>query len=497
MVMRLATLPARLTAWLEAFGPVRLAFLGSLLLSFVAVVSRPVLNRDGMLYIDTARIMLDQGMAALRNGFDWQFLPVLIAGIGAATGLPLEIAGHALNALLLAGACALLVSCTRRRLPEAAWAACLVVLAMPAYNGYRNEILREFGFWFFCMLAFWLAMRWTESYRWREAIACQLALGCAVLFRLEAAAFYPALMLWQAFSAPAGQRPRRVMMIGGLALAGVVLAAVLFGGGLVAPPGRLTYYLEAADPLRKMEIFGEAARRMTETVLNKYSMEEAAYVLFFGLLTIIPVKFVKMSGVFILPMLYAFAVQPLRAALARWQPLPWAFFVYALVLVAFVTHQFFLVGRYVSLLNLLVVPPVAVGLRLLMLRFPRWRALMLGLALLTMAANVISLSPQRTQVVSAGKWLAANAADASRVYVGDPRVAYYAGWGFSQALGALKDRTVLARELAENRYDMVVLEASRKHAGVEEWMAANRLQPLKRFANRSGDAVVVAVPAVP
>lgn len=487
---------ASIAAWARAVGPVRTAFIGSLLLSAVALGSGALINRDGMIYIETARAILDQGLWVQHHGIDWQFLSILMAGLALLTGLGLETAGHALNAFLLAGTCGLLVAITRRRLPEAAWAACLVVLAMPAYNGYRNELLREYGFWFFCMLAFWLAMRWEDSSRWREAIACQLALGCAALFRLEAVAFYPALILWQAFAAPAGQRLRRVFMIGCLPLAGAILAAVLFGSGLVALPQRVGYYLEAANPLRTLQIINEVAGRMSEFVFKyKYSREEAGYVLFFGLLSIIPVKFLKMAGVFVVPLACSFAIQPARAALARWQPLPWVFLAHVLVLAAFVTHQFFLVGRYVSLLNLLAVPVVASGLALLMRRFPRWRMLMVALALVTMAANVISLSPRKTHIVEAGRWLGANAHDATRVGVDNARIAYYAGWRTSQAVSL--DRPALAAALTEKRIDMVAIEAPRKETDVEKWLAEHHLQPVQRFANKAGDAVIVAVPAQP
>jgi hypothetical protein len=481
---------------MRSIGPLRTAFVGSLLLSLLALQGS-LINRDGILYVETARALLEQGLGHSGPRIDWQFLPILMAGLSALTGLAPETAGHLLNALLLAGACGLLVAITRRRLPEAAWAACLVALAMPAYNGYRNELLREYGFWFFCLLAFWLAMRWGETApRWREAIACQLALGLAALFRLEAVAFYPALMLWQAFAAPAGQRLRRVLMMGCVPLIGVSLAAVLFGSGALTVPARVAYYLDAANPLRTLKIINEAAGRMSEHVFPfKYSREEAGYILFFGLLSVIPVKFLKMAGVFVVPLAYALVVQPARTALSRWQPLPWAFLAYALVLTAFVTHQFFLVGRYVSLLNLLAVPLAAAGLALLMRRFPRWKALMVALALATMAANVVSLSPRKTHVVEAGRWLGAHAADSSRVGVDNARIAYYAGWRAAQAVTL--ERPALARALAEKSIGMVAIEAPRKDAEAEKWLAEQRLQPVQRFANKAGDAVIVAVPAQP
>ena len=483
----------RLMAAMRTIGPVRAAFMASLLLSWIAL-GGALINRDGIFYVDAARAMLEQGFALQRNGVDWQFLSMLMAGLSALTGLAPETSGHLLNAFFLAGACSLLVVITRHRLPEAAWVACLVVLAMPAYNSYRGELLREYGFWFFCLLAFWLAMRWEEAApRWRGALACQLALGIAALFRLEAVAFYPALMLWQAFAAPPGQRLRRALMLGSLPLAGAALAGVLVGSGLVVLPNRVGYYIEAANPLRKLRLLGEAAGHMSESVLSKYSREEAAYVLFFGLLSIIPVKFLKMAGVFVVPLAYAFVARPAKAALSRWQPLPWAFFAYLLVLAAFVTHQFFLVGRYVSLLNLLAVPVAAAGLALLMQRFPRWRMPMVALALLTMAANVVSLSPKKTHIVEAGRWLGANAHDAARVGVDNARIAYYAGWRAAQAVS--QDRAALGAALVQKRIDMVAVEAPRNDEGVEKWLTAYRLQPVQRFANKAGDAVIVAVPA--
>ncbi|MBK6630901.1 MAG: hypothetical protein IPG33_07495 [Betaproteobacteria bacterium] len=484
---------ARMAAWAQAFGPVRTAFLASLLLSFVAAQGHLV-NRDGIYYLETARAFLEDGWLAGWKAGEWPFLPMLITALSFVTKVSLETTAQMLNALFLAGTCALLTGITRRRLPEAAWLACLVVLAMPAYNQYRNEILREYGFWFFSLLGFWLAMRWSDTQRWREAVLCQAALAVAALFRLEAIAFYPALMLWQAFGAPAGHRMRRALLIGSLPLAGAMLAAALFGSGWIDLPNRMAYYLEAANPLRALQIIHEAAGRMSEAVFKyKYSREEAGYILFFGLLSVIPMKFLKMTGVFVVPLAYRCAVSPGRNVLSPWQPLPWAFLAYVLVLVAFVTHQFFLVGRYVSLLNLLAVPLVASGLALLMQRFPRWKAPMLVLALLTMAANVVSLSPGKAHIVEAGRWLGANAADPSRVGVDNARIAHYAGWRTSGSV--ILDRTALTKALAGQRVDRVAIEVSRKDADAEKWLAENRLQVERRFANKAGDAVIVAVPA--
>ncbi|MBM3392170.1 MAG: hypothetical protein FJY34_09400 [Betaproteobacteria bacterium] len=479
---------ARLTAWVQAVGAVRTAFFVSLLLSWVALQGA-LLNRDGILYVDVARAMLEEGFLLRHSGIDWQFLSLLMAGLSALTGLAPEAAGHFLNAVFLAGACSLLVAITRQRMPEAAWAACLVVLAMPAYNGYRDMLLREYGFWFFCTLAFWLAMRWEASGRQRDALACQLALGIAALFRLEAVVLYPALMLWQVFAAPAGQRLRRALSMGWLPLAAAALGAILVGSGFIALPGRVNYYLEAANPLRTLQILNEAGSRMSELVFKyKYSREEAGYILFFGLLSVIPVKFLTLSGVFVAPLAYGFMVQPARAALARWQPLPWIFLAYLLVLAAFVTHQFFLVGRYVSFLNMLAVPVVAVGLAQLMKRFPGWRWLILALAVITLLANVVSVSPRKTHIVEAGRWLGANVSERQQVCLVNSRIAYYANWPTS---GIVFEDAQLDRLIADRRCIWTAIE-TRKKENLAVWLQERRLQEVRRFVNAAGEAVVIA-----
>lgn len=478
-----------------SLGPVRAAFLGSLILSWIAHIRGDLVNRDGVIYLDAARTILEHGLSAVGQlNPVWMVFSSLVAGISALTGLKHETAAHVLNALFLAGSCGLLVAVTRRRMPEAAWAACLVALAMPAYNGYRDMVLREFGFWFFCLLALWLALRWQETQEWRGAIACQAALAVAACFRLEAIAFYPALMLWQLFSAPAGRRLRLAFMIGGIPLSLSLLGAALVAAGLLPLPGRLAYYLEAASPAHKLQAIQEAAQRMSESVLkHKYSREEAGYILVFGLLSVIPVKFVKMAGVFLVPLAYPLLTQPLRAFLARWQPLGWFFLAHAIVLAFFVTHEFFLVGRYVALLNLLAVPVAAAGLSLLWQRFPRWRAPIAALALLTLAANVISLSPPKTHIVEAGHWLAGHAPDPRRVGTDNVRIVYYAGWksGDAQVL----DRAGLAKALAERRLDLVAIEATRKDADAEDWLGQNGLVSLRRFTNKAGSSVILAAPA--
>ncbi|MCK2088237.1 hypothetical protein MXC99_08635 [Thauera aromatica] len=488
---RLATGSARQR--LAGLGPAWLAFIGSLLLSTVAIYGSAGPNRDGMLYLDTARLFLDHGFAAAKANFDWPYLAIGIGLLSRLTGFGVETTGYALCALLLAGVCAVLVLITRRQFPDAAWAACLVVLALPAFNAYRDHLIREFGFWLFSLLALLLALRWSERLRWASAFAVLGAIAMACLFRLEAAMLLPALLLWQAFAVGGSERWRRLVMLGSVPAAALATAAVLVGSGAIGVDGRIEYYLSASDPLAMLERFGAAAERMAGAVLNKYSADEAGSILFFGLLSTVPAKFMDMSGVLLVPLLFAGRCLPPGTLLGRWQPLGWSFAVYAGVLVVFLMHQFFLTSRYVGFLAILAVPLIACGLACLLRRHRRWRVPVVAVIVFSALVGVMPPTSANNQYRQAGAWLAANVADRSRVYSGSPRTAYHAGWPYKESVDGMMSMDDLAAAVAAGRYDLAVLESGRGGAVSEEWLRSVGVVEIKRFTNAKDTAAVVVL----
>lgn len=478
-------------ALMRPFAPVVSGFLASVFLSLIAVWNNPVLNRDGMLYVTLARDFIGWGFA-IPTEFDWSFYPVLIAGVGWVTGLDPEFVAHALNTLFMAGTCALMIDLARRRVPGLAWTTCLVVLAMPAYNGYRDFIIREFGYWFFCTLAFWFALCWEDrGYRWREAVASQLALVGAVLFRLEAIVFFPALLLWQVVAAPAGLKAHRGFKIACLPLfAGAVLLALLISGK-IGVPARVEGYLAAASFFQIDGAFRRATAGLAP-YLPVFSRSEAGFVLLTGLLAFIPVKFVGMLGVFMVPAGYRAVRHPSGREAGNWSLLLWAMGFYAVALAAFIGYQLFISARYVSTLNLLAVPLVAAAYGAFTTRHPKAGKTVAALALVTMLANVVSFSPGKGHVREAGQWLGQNAAGPDKVYVQDSIIAFYAGWPYRHGVSDAFDPIRLQGALAAEEFRWLVLVQPRRDPSVSEWLKANpRLQVVRQFANSAGERISV------
>ena len=362
-----------------------------------------------------------------------------------------------------------------------------MLLALPGFNGYRSELLREYGCWFFVMLSFWVALRWSDAPRWPFALAIQLSLVAAALFRPEAVAFFFALMLWQFFEAPAAERWRRLVMIGGLPLIGLVALLAFYITGKLGR-GRL-----ATDLGRfSLERFDAKALAMAPAFIE-YARNQARTILFFGSLSILPLKFVGKMGVFILPFLFSFSARPLRTLFGRSSLFAWAFLAHLLVLCVFVLDLQFLSGRHTGLLLAFAAPLTGYGLWLLMQRFPAWKILMVLVTLLVMVGNVVSLGPAKHQYVEAGGWLAKNATDSPRVYLESARAAHYAGWRY-KLRPSPENRADLASGLAQGKYDLVVLEVSHKEADIEPLLRQLKLAVVTRFVHPNGDAVIVAAP---
>ncbi len=466
--------------------PTQVAFFGSLVMSLIAIWSNPVLNRDGILYVETARAFLNDGFSAAYALFNWPFLSILMAIVSKLTGIGLENSGHLLNAFFLAGSAAFLVASVSREHPEVGWLTCLVVLSLPGLNGYRHELIREYGCWFFTMLSFWLAGKWSACPDWQRALFTQFALCVASLFRPEALVFLAALVMWQIVEAPKKEKWHRVLMIGSMSIAALVLIIFLYMIGHL--PARLSGDIGRVGIIR----FNVKAEAIS-ALLPAYAKEQAKTILLTGSLSIIPLKFVKQLGIFIIPLAFLFLHNTSRT-IARYSPLfSLAFAGHLLVLAAFVVDTQFLAGRYVSVLCLLGTPIVGLGLWQFVQSFPRWKTTTILLALVVMAGNVISFSAEKTHMIDAGKWLAStiHSPEFSRIYIDSSRTAYYAGWGYS----IVSEKSIRLKNsdvFKSGKFDLVVLEVTPKDVDVEKWLQECDLQVIKRFENGKKDAVVVA-----
>lgn len=476
---------------LERFDPAWLAFFGSLVLSIIAIAGVVTVGRDGAFYLDLARQAGEHDLAGVQARFDWPWYPLLLAGTHAVLRLPLEYCAYLWSVLFAAGTCALMVDLVRQRAPQAAYWACWIVLAMPAVNQFRGDIIRESGFWFFCTLALWLAMRWQARGGWGLAAAISLAVGLGSLFRLEAVLVGGCVLLWQVAALwTAGQRQRFVQVAWLPVLVGIAGVLALTGWG-VLDARRLDYYLELIRPAGLFGAFNQLSHQFADSLVNKYSANEAGRIIFIGLSGALLIKCVSLMG----PGALAFLDRRAWAAWARyWREyriLALTALVYLVVLMLFFIRAQFMNSRYLSLLVLLLVPLLAMGLHLFHQAHPRLGKALALVGLLVMLANVISLGARKTHYVEAGHWVAAHTPAQASIFYEDGRIGYYAGRGYE--LSDLTREAAMGPELADS-YRYFVIEAEPDEPWLQDWLKQHPLRVLASFANRKGDTVLVVGP---
>ncbi|WP_395599471.1 hypothetical protein AB4P92_12755 [Pseudomonas sp. A0308] len=455
-----------------------------MLLSLIAVMGTATVGRDAALYIDVAQQVTEHGPNVAWASFDWPWFSLLLAATHSILRLPLELSAYLWCGLFFAGTSALMVDCVRQRSPDITRWACLVMLAMPAVNAFRNDIIRECGFWFFCTLALWLALRWQARGGWLRAAFIHMVIVAAALFRLEALLLMPALALWQLPSLWSSSRRLSFFQFSLLPVLGLLVVSVT--GVLMS--ARVVLYLDMIEPRGVFASFQMLCDQFANSLINKYSQDEAGRIIFFGILATMTITFVKLMGPFAVPFILRRNWGVLGIYWRDYRPFAWVALLYLVVLVLFFIKQQFMNTRYMSFLNLLFVPVLAMGLAAFAREFPRMGKGLVVLALLVMLSNVISTGAGKTHYVEAGRWMSSHIEPDAPTYFSDGRISYYAGRGY--VLPVLTQEEAISPAHAGD-YRYFVIEAKGDEPWLNEWLAAHKLRILEHFANRKGATVVV------
>lgn len=478
---------ANFVAGVQRLRPEWVAFVGSLLLSWIAVTSAATVGRDAALYLDVANIFVHNGFGAAFHRFNWPWLSIFIGSLHLVTGLSLEASAYLICAMLMAGACAVLVRFMTLQFSGTGYWACLVVLATPAFNDYRGQILREFGFWCFSVWALALAIRWQRQGGWGSAALVYGAILAAALFRLEALYFIAVLALWQLCELRNGQSLWRVGQLAVFPLVGGLIVAVVMWIYGTIPMSRVDYYLALVDPGRVLGSFNALANDFAGLLRQKYSRDDAAQILFFGITATLFINFLTSLGLFLIPVAFRYGGRAWRPVWQNAQPFAWAWLLYFVGLMVFFWHEHFVVGRYASFLSLLAVPLVSLALARFGQAYPRLGKAMIVIGLLMMLANVVSLSPKKHHYVDAGVWIEQHVAPEARIYYEDRRISYYAG----RAMPSANYHAQMALTEAAVHFDYFVLHSDLQDPVLDQAIGQEGLRVLATFSNSAGDTVSV------
>jgi len=485
---------------LHAAAPAAAAACGSLLLSAAAVRATPLLNNDGIVYLQAAEAFARGGNAAAQAVHAWPFYPGLIAALSAALGMSLETAAHVLGAALLALASAAFVLAVRELLasPGTQWLAVAVVLSHPGLNRFRPLVVRDFGTCAFALLAVVLVLRYDRRNGLPLAVAWALVGAIAVLFRPEAALLVAAAPF--ALLAD-GELPFRLRAVRALKLAAVPLfglAAV--GGWLMSSPAAARALETGLAPF--VQPLTAGLRRGADGLARSFPLphgrEYAPYILLWGLLVVPVVKMLKVSGL-VHAGLGAYGLlgrdaRPVRTGARRVLAALTASAI--LTLYGFLLKQLFVETRYALLASLLLCVGAPFALAALLARRGSSRVIpaVVGAALLfSLAVGFRGTGTGDEHIAAALAWLRERTPGSARLYTNSIQVAYYSRRAVSweevyRAIGEERfDPAAVARsDYSVLRFGPGDVETARRAA-----FERSGVRAVRSFENAAGERVIV------
>lgn len=454
-------------------------FIGSLLLSALAYYFNPILARDSTLYIDIANNFAAHGYANPTERFDWLWMSVLISIVHQLSGLSTINTALLLMALLMAVTCTLLTRTSQLLTPASGWWACLISLSIPAFNSYRDNILREPGQWFAAALTMLAVILWQEKKQWRYLLLAIAAVITGSLFRLEAIFLLAPLVitfLWQLRA--------NLLSKQGLIFIAITTLAVAFAASIVIASGlldssRAAYYINLLDPALFTTNLEANANSFAEATLKKYSHDDAAKILVIGFLGLIMLKAILMNG----PFIAALALSP--SSLLKRPANPLELFVvigilcYLMILLVFAVQHRFMIDRYIAMLHILATPLLAASTVKVKKIYPKLAKLVVLFAVLSGLDNVISLSDKRTHYLDAGPWIQDNIPAEARSYYSDGRVSFYAGRTY---VSPRHDESIAISTYSHD-YDYFIIDNLHENTAAQEALANGSLELLAEFDN--------------
>ncbi|KAF1054161.1 MAG: hypothetical protein GAK43_01021 [Stenotrophomonas maltophilia] len=461
-------------------------FLGSLVLSLVASLCNPIVARDAALYLDIAGGYQRDGFAEALKRFDWPWFPIAFAELHQLTGIASELIARVLCELFTAIACVLCVDIVRRTRPDLAGWAALAVFAIPAFNIYRGDILRENGFWCFSMLAIWAMQCWMLYRRWCCLGLGVLAVALAALFRLEAVYLLAVMPVCCILSVKGGALKRTLMVALSISLVVAVSALLLWAKAQnYLPSGRFSNYVGRLDVSRVLGHFSAFAEQLAQLMPFEYARDDSAKILFAGFAAYMLLKLLNAVGVLVVPWLFGMRRSERESP---WLVLDIALVGYCLILFVFLIDHLFISLRYVVFGGFLCIPRIAQGLQIMVQRWPRMKMGAVVLLVVMALAHVISTSAPKTQIRQAGIWIGANLPRDAKLYIEDNRLAYFAGWGYGTES---RERDQALALTGPDAYEFFALDLKGKPEKAEAELAKQGLVPVVQFKNREGDTYAI------
>jgi hypothetical protein len=410
----------------------------SVLLSYWIGSHHVVLNPDAICYLQSAELV-PQGLSAVMALCDqstWPFYQVLIAGLVAMTKCSYEHAAFMLNGLfslftvLIFIRIVALFTDNKRLL----WLAAVVILFAHELNVFKQDIIRDHGFWCFYLLSIFFLLRFFQQKEWLAALGWSGSLVLATLFRIEGAiflAFIP-MLTWFEWKQPWFARLKAFVQLNlpMLLVAGLVLLVAI-----MHPEVSLGRLAELRSHFQLSNFYTDViqhyialADELGRSVLGR--SENDKYLVYFFTLVVWYISIVISGLSLIYAVLFGYAVvkksfkAECNAKLVLWGYIA----LNVLLTFIFLVQNQFVSKRYIIALALTLMLWVPFALNDLIAQWSKRRwPLVLAIIFISISgvSSVYHLGGSKQYIRAAGDWLDQNVAQTAKIYSNDYQVMYY------------------------------------------------------------------------
>jgi hypothetical protein len=397
-----------------------------------------LLNPDAVCYLQSAEIV-NQGLSTVMSLCDqsqWPFYPLLIAGFVKITALSYEHAAFVLNGLFSLFTVLIFIRIVAffNDNKKITWLAAFVILFTHEFNSFKQDIIRDHGFWFFYLLSIFFLLHYFKQKKAVYALGFSSSLILATLFRIEGAVFllFIPFLIWfeskQSFIA----RGRFFLSLNSFLL---VVAAILFISIILHPTislGRLhelrAHFQPSLFYSAVVEHYVRLADGLGQVVLGR--SEHDKYLIYFFTLVVWYVTIVISVLSFVYAILFVYALTKKLLPFNRNSGLVLFGYISINVVMTFIflVENQFLSKRYVFALALTLMLWVPFALDHLMQQC-RERKWLVGLMIVCIIfygiGGLLHLGPSKQYIRDAGNWLDSNTPKTATIYSNDYQVMYY------------------------------------------------------------------------
>ncbi len=451
-----------------------------------------IINKDGILYLETATIFLSSGISAAFEHFNWPFYSILIASLHQLTGLPLEMSAYLLTTAFFILLTDSLYLICRKILPspQHVFVGMLIFLAFYSLNDYRDFIIRDPGYWAFSTLGLFFFMSFLDKPQWRTALYWQLSMFAAILFRIEATFLLLALPLYALchFSTPSN-KAKHYVQLSVLPFFGLLLA--VFSQSLQAimhSSDRLNHLIRH-NLSERLQHFDQKADQIVQ-LLPSFTHDYGFLILFTGLLGMITFLIIEAIHIGYFGLYIAARWHKLTPHFPHRSLLHYALTLNGLILIAFSFLQFFMITRYcimfALILLLLMLPAITHYIVTAWHARNKFTLFLFSVILLVSLYANLSYSVSKSYIKETAIWASKHLPQDSLVATDDPFIAYY--FNIAAVQSGHRPITLLQTKEDTASYDQLIYVMKKKRAIAKERLTAIQShQSIYSQQNQRGD----------